>query len=712
DNSGNTTNPAKTFILNVGKLADDLNPVGLSRDQLQLVTDPSSLSNSEREEVKRKISEANANIRSYLLQNNPILAGVNGDVTFYYRDGSVDVIDAENVITYEPERKSIFSENGNTNKKEAVITIARGQNYSIGPNLRKYFSLSNGSDLPNRDFTSISAIGSLPSSSEISRLNVGNYNYRVNAKNAYHKTQQELNLKLKIVDVNAPTGNNRVYRVSTYNLTNDEINKIKQAFKAANSGLNLNDNDITVSNNFDHRNVSSVTVTIRKGDLIKEFSSNLNNMNFLRWVNIRDDYTISWTSSKIQGRNTDGGLEWSPDHKSLIYKYDATLGRQINTNDVLTLLQATAKSSNLRSNINSNEKQLAERGSNGYSKSIIRDDGEKSYLLNSNPIQVLDLVEPDNGYGGRQVSHSNVIYNEKNSSIVNGQVPEANGASAFNIDKVVKANAANNGIMGVIYKAQLYLAPYSPKGYIEKLGQNLSNTNNVINVYFVPSDKVNPSISVGNYDHHTVYSGETFKNTINVNDNYGLNTVASTSDSAITMTRNNNELVGQAPNVTNSTNKIVKVKVTDKSGNESIVSFTVNIKPLNEKYRITTSSSNQTPVRISNIQNNANLSIEDQNRVKSSLSMTKTLGTRNYVNESNNDVRSQVVSKVNRSGNNATVNVTTTFSDGTTNTITVPVKHVLLEVVPTTRTTVRGQQFPTGKGTSPNDFFSLRTGGP
>ena len=38
--------------------------------------------------------------------------------------------------------------------KEAVITIARGQNYTIGPNLRKYFSLSNGSDLPNRDFNS------------------------------------------------------------------------------------------------------------------------------------------------------------------------------------------------------------------------------------------------------------------------------------------------------------------------------------------------------------------------------------------------------------------------------------------------------------------------------------------------------------------------------------------------------------------------------
>ena len=76
--------------------------------------------------------------------------------------------------------------------------------------------------------------------------------------------------------------------------------------------------------------------------------------------------------------------------------------------------------------------------------------------------------------------------------------------------------------------------------------------------------------------------------------------------------------------------------------------------------------------------------------------MTKILGTRNYVNESNNDVRSQVVSKVNRSGNNATVNTTTFLM--ATNTITVPVKQ-LLEVVPTTRTTVRGQQFPTGKGT-------------
>ncbi len=38
---------------------------------------------------------------------------------------------------------------------------------------------------------------------------------------------------------------------------------------------------------------------------------------------------------------TDGGLSWSDDHKSLIYRYDATLGTQITTNDILTMLKAT-----------------------------------------------------------------------------------------------------------------------------------------------------------------------------------------------------------------------------------------------------------------------------------------------------------------------------------------------------------------------------------
>lgn len=712
DNAGNVTHPEKNFILNVGKLADDFAPSGFSIGNLKLVVNPKSLDDNEREKIKSALRDENSGILRYLSSVNPIHVGVNGDATFYYKDGSVDVIDAEEIITYAPEKNSIYSENGNNNKKEAVVTIARGQNYTIRPDMRKYFSLSNGSNIPTAGFTTITALDSLPNASQISRLNIGTYSYRLSAKHAYNKVSEDLILKLKIIDVTSPTDNNRVYRISTYDLTDEEINNIKQAFKASNPDLNLNDNDISVTNTFDHHRVNNVRVTIRKGDLIKDFSSNLNNMNFLRWINLRDDYNIYWSSNKIQGRVTDAGLEWSPDHKSIIYKYDATQGRVINTNEVLNLLRATAKHSNIRTNLFGEEKLLAERSANGYSKTGIRNDGEKSYLLNSKPIQVLDLVDPVNGYGARNVSHSNIVYNERNSSIVNGEIPSANGAAKFNLNKVVKANSSNNGVMGAVYQSQLYLAPYSAKSYIERLGQNLRTTNNVINIYFVPTDPVRPNLTINNYNNHIIYSGETFKNTINVSDNYGIETVATTNDSTITMTRINNELTGQAPNVTRTTNKLIKVKAIDKSGNEVTSTFDVIIKPLNEKYNVTTSSTIQSPLRIDNIQNNASLSTQDINKIKASIHLTKVKGTRNYVIENNNDVRQQTISNVIRNGNNATVRVTTTFTDGSTNQISIPVKHVIHEVIASPKSTVRGQQFPSGKGSSPNDFFKLRNGDP
>lgn len=110
-----------------------------------------------------------------------------------------------------------------------------------------------------------------------------------------------------------------------------------------------------MTNTFEYHRVNNVNVSIRKGELVKDFTSNLNNMNFMRWINLRDDYDISWSSNKISGRNTDSGLEWSPDHKSIIYKYDATLGRMINTNDILSLLRATAKNNKIRTNLTGEE---------------------------------------------------------------------------------------------------------------------------------------------------------------------------------------------------------------------------------------------------------------------------------------------------------------------------------------------------------------------
>ncbi|WP_222119555.1 hypothetical protein, partial [Staphylococcus epidermidis] len=109
-----------------------------------------------------------------------------------YTHSSLDLIHSQNLITYHPQTKSIFTQNPNTNKKEPLITIPTAQNYTIPPNLTKYFSLTNPSHLPNTHFNSISPIPSLPSSTQITPLNLPNYNYTVNPKNAYHNTQQEL----------------------------------------------------------------------------------------------------------------------------------------------------------------------------------------------------------------------------------------------------------------------------------------------------------------------------------------------------------------------------------------------------------------------------------------------------------------------------------------------------------------------------------------
>lgn len=147
---------------------------------------------------------------------------------------------------------------------------------------------------------------------------------------------------------------------------------------------------------------------------------------------------------KIANRPTDGGLSWSDDHKSLIYRYDATLGTQITTNDILTMLKATTTVPGLRNNITGNEKSQAEAGgrpnfrTTGYSQSNATTDGQRQFTLNGQVIQVLDIINPSNGYGGQPVTNSNTRANHSNSTVVNVNEPAANGAGAFTIDHVVK----------------------------------------------------------------------------------------------------------------------------------------------------------------------------------------------------------------------------------------------------------------------------------
>lgn len=717
DNVNNTTNDSqsKHVSIHVGKISEDAHPIVLGNTEKVVVVNPTAVSNDEKQSIITAFMNKNQNIRGYLASTDPVTVDNNGNVTLHYRDGSSTTLDATNVMTYEPVVKSEY-QTANA-AKTATVTIAKGQSFNIG-DIKQYFTLSNGQAIPSGTFTNITSDRTIPTAQEVSQMNAGTQLYHIVASNAYHKDTEDFYISLKIVDVKQPEGDQRVYRTSTYDLTTDEISKVKQAFINANRDvITLAEGDISVTNTPNGANVSTITVNINKGRLTKSFASNLANMNFLRWVNFPQDYTVTWTNAKIANRPTDGGLSWSDDHKSLIYRYDATLGTQITTNDILTMLKATTTVPGLRNNITGNEKTQAEAGgrpnfrTTGYSQSNATTDGQRQFTLNGQVIQVLDIINPSNGYGGQPVTNSNTRANHSNSTVVNVNEPAANGAGAFTIDHVVKSNSTHNA-SDAVYKAQLYLTPYGPKQYVEHLNQNTGNTTDAINIYFVPSDLVNPTISVGNYTNHQVFSGETFTNTITANDNFGVQsvTVANTSQITGTVDNNHQHVSATAPNVTSATTKTINLLATDTSGNTATTSFNVTVKPLRDKYRVGTSSTAANPVRIANISNNATVSQADQTAIINSLTFTSNAPNRNYATASANEITSKTVSNVSRTGNNANVTVTVTYQDGTTSTVTVPVKHVIPEIVAHSHYTVQGQDFPAGNGSSASDYFKLSNG--
>ena len=719
DRAGNTTN-VSPYHLHIGKLSDD-KPVQLfSQQELKTVVNPNSISQSERNDIINSLKAKNSSLTSFLSTFNPYMVDNDGRVVLTFKDGSTRIIDPAQVITYRPQRKSIYTEPGSSNTKEAFITIAKGQEYTIGPDLRKYFSLSNGQDIPNNAFTTING-SSIPSPQAISRLNAGIYTYNVDALNAYNHSSERLTIKVNVVDVNTLAENQRVYRSTTKNLSNDEITQVRNAFKDANPQLNLNDSDIRIENDEPLSNhPSRVRVTITKGELTKQFISTFDHMDFLKWINLRNDYTVTWTSQKLNGRGTDGGFEWSPDGKTIIYRYDATTGRRITGNDVLSLLRATPKHAGLRNHIEGQEKILAESGSArgfkpvGYSKgNSIYSDGEHPFTYDGQPIQVLDIVDSNTGYSNSVIARSDYRHTSSNSTVMSGDIPAMNGAAGFHLDKVLKQNGTGNGIMGAVDKQQLYLTPYGAKSYIERLGQSMSSTDNVINIVFVPTDKVTPNIVLDNYNDHVVFSGETFRNTLTLTDNFGIKNVTVPNDSQIPMNvLNHSILSGVAPNVSTPMSKQVKVKVTDGSDNETTAVFNVLIKPLKDKYSVMTTADESHPIRIANISNNASLSETDRQAIFNSLDISKSITNRNYVTDGSNEIRSREISNVHRSGNNANVEVTITYADNSRTSITVPVKHVIPNIRGIELFTVQGQPFPSGKGTNNNDFFVINNDHP
>ena len=362
DNNVTKGDQIKTININVSSLAVDFPPLPLTNGNRVVVVNPTIISNDEKAIAKDRLARQNASRNNVLAVANTFQPQDNGNVLVNYKDDSQATMNEGNVYTYEPIRKNQFSESGITDKKIATIYVAKGSSFNIGKDMRNYFSLSNGQDIPNVPFTVMTPADPLPTPEQVSQFGDESHQYRVMAFNAYNKSIENLYIRIKAIDIVAPTGNHRVFRVNPIKLSDEEVQAVKQAFVDANPKLHLQTADIDVSNPTNGTGVSTVTVSVHKDQYTKTFTSSANDMNFLRWPNIREDYSITWSSDKLPNRNTDGGFSWSPDHKSIIYRYDATKGIAINTNQVLNLFTATTTVPGLRNNITGNEKILAEEG--------------------------------------------------------------------------------------------------------------------------------------------------------------------------------------------------------------------------------------------------------------------------------------------------------------------------------------------------------------
>lgn len=317
----------------------------------------------------------------------------------------------------------------------------------------------------------------------------------VDAKDAPKIALSDLVLKqLKEADVNVPTDDKAVFVANPLDYSKDEIARIKQAIFDANKtnkDLNLTSvdqisleylkGDFTKAGQANQgisngQAENTITVKIKTDKAVAEFTSNVKESKLTKLPDIRKDYDVSWTKTKIDGRDTDEGISWSNDQKTtIIYRYDPTKAEGFDTTKILGLLKATPKDkqAGLRDLTGGETLQYEGTGTNA----------QKSHmhyaLQNGEPTGELTLGNMSGPYwsGNQKVSNSDVDLGDAES--------EAGSYSWDTEAGPVKVA----GKKGKIFKARLFVEPYAMTYYKHvymEQGRNPGNTAKAINVIFVP----------------------------------------------------------------------------------------------------------------------------------------------------------------------------------------------------------------------------------
>ena len=303
--------------------------------------------------------------------------------------------------------------------------------------------------------------------------------------------------KIAEADVTVPTGDKATFVYNPLAYSDAEIKSIKKSIFEANKGnkeLGLSATDyenqislsyltgnLTASGHANQgisngRQENAITVKIKTDKAVAEFKSDITKSKLTKFVNIREDYDVTWNNNKIDGRDSDEGLSWSEDHKTIIYRYDPTKAVAFKSGDVTKLLTATPKTGKEGLRTLTGGENLDHEGAPGQEKK-----SHVGYILqNGQPTGELTLGIMKSGYwtGDPQITGTDVNM---------GDVLAKADSYTWN-DGAEPVKVASKD--GKIYRARLFVAPYGMESYqyvyTHPDGKNPNNTSKAINVIFVP----------------------------------------------------------------------------------------------------------------------------------------------------------------------------------------------------------------------------------